>query len=398
MLGRAATASGFGALLAATANGFLLPPDVNTLDSPLGNAVESGKSQTVRIPCSACAFSTKQAHADGVDVDDEVFQIEGGANDILLNFTTSDDNRRLEINGATIYPALAWSKENIVIVHQVPASGGDVKIPLQVTSSGLMMDYEQPYVDSEAAGSGLVRLRYGIMGLEKHLMQLQGIKIDLLKTGDELLILKVEPDADDEPAPPTHFRPHFAGTPPHGPPAEMMGEAECNMLPAPVCRFKHMLEAKIAGARHGERPCPSHRGMGPRPHAHFGPPPHHERPQGHHRGPPHHRGPWQGHRHGHHHHHHHHFAGAFVRGFIAVLVPVVAGISVGLTVSLLGLVMGRFVSFLWMRYARKESATPAGRDESVEEGKGLMLADEDEPLPAYEDAPAYEESEEKISY
>lgn len=90
-----------------------------------------------------------------------------------------------------------------------------------------------------------------------------------------------------------------------------------------------------------------------------------------------------------------------MRGFVAVLIPVVAGISVGLAVSLLGLVVGRVISALWTRYAGTGERGAVREEEYVEEGKGLMLAgeeDEEEALPAYEDAPAYEESEEKVSY
>lgn len=82
-----------------------------------------------------------------------------------------------------------------------------------------------------------------------------------------------------------------------------------------------------------------------------------------------------------------------------MLIPVVAGISVGLAVSLLGLVVGRIISALWLRCARNNERDVVREQEDVEEGKGLMLeGEEDEDaLPPYEDAPAYEESK-KISY
>lgn len=410
MLSRAAGVAAVTCALGA--NAILLPPGVNSIDDSLSIASQTAKSQEVRIPCPACAFSTRQQEEEVDDVEggEGRFTIQGGANDLLLNLTTSEDKRRLELNGASIYPPLPYNEENQAIVYQVPASGDGVKVPLHVTSSGLEMDYQHAV---EEESNALVQLQYTIYGVEKQLMELQAVKIDLLKTDGELLIIEVAVDRNQQSPPPLHppphhgpppgFRPHFGGPPP-GPPPEMTNEKECNMLPMPVCRFRHMLEAKLAHMRHG-RPCPE--SVGP-PHdrlpSHIRPPlphlpAHGEHPHPHH-GRPHHMRPWQGHRH----HHHHHWAGAFTRGFIAVLIPVVAGISVGLTVSLLGLVVGRLISLLWIRYARggQRGTASLERDAvSVEEGKGLMIveAEEDEePLPAYEDAPAYEETEKAGAY
>lgn len=84
-----------------------------------------------------------------------------------------------------------------------------------------------------------------------------------------------------------------------------------------------------------------------------------------------------------------------------MLIPVVAGISVGLAVSLLGLIVGRVISALWIKCSRSGERSVVRREEDdIEEGKGLMLVDDldEEALPPYEDAPAYEESDKKISY
>lgn len=87
-----------------------------------------------------------------------------------------------------------------------------------------------------------------------------------------------------------------------------------------------------------------------------------------------------------------------------MLIPVVAGVSVGLAVSLMGLVVGRLIGWVWARFARKQvndSRAAMGGDADVEEGKGLIFAEEEdaEALPAYEDAPAYEvAADEKFSY
>lgn len=386
------------------ANAVLLPPGVNSIDDSLSIPPETAKSQVVRVACPECAFSTKQAQAEVLaDGEDAVFGIEGGAKDLLLNFTTSEGRRRLLLNGATIYPPAPYSSSTRVVVDQVSTSGDGVRVPVEITSSGLGMDHGP---NAEEEENLLVQLRYTVLGVEKHLMELQDVKIDLLKTAGELLIIEVAVDTSSKLSPihhgpPLGFRPPFGG-PPHGPPPEMMSE-ECNMLPAPVCRFKHMLEAKIAHMRHG-KPCPGGPAHGRLP-SHIRPPlphiaAHGERPRPRpHLGRPHHTRPWHAHRHG----NHGHWAGAFARGFIAVLIPVVAGISVGLTVSLLGLVVGRIITALWIKYAHNGERSYASLERSssdAEEGKDLMLADEDEEeqLPAYEHAPAYKETDEKLSY
>lgn len=397
-----------GCIVAATyalgTNAFLFPPGVNSIDESLASLGDkSTKTQSIRIPCAECAFSTKQAHAEGdASEDDGVYRIEGGANELLFHFTTSEDNKRLELNGAAIYPPLDWSREESeVVVHQVPAGAEDVKVPLRVTSSGLITDVVRP--DDDDAAASVVTLRYTVLGVEKQLMQLQDVKIDLLQTGDELLIMKVESDEDDRPPMPQHhgppgFHPHHGPPGFHGPPPETF-RGKCNMLPAPVCRFKHMLEVKMARLRN-KKPCPGRKGP---PHgrlpSHIRPPGvHGEHPHAHH-GRPHHTRPWHGHPHRHH-NHHRLWAGAFMRGFIAVLIPVAAGISVGLTVSLLGLLLGRLLAMIWYRCTGRgqQRAREAALVEEGE-GKGLMVADEDddEELPAYEDAPPYEECDARVS-
>ena len=83
-----------------------------------------------------------------------------------------------------------------------------------------------------------------------------------------------------------------------------------------------------------------------------------------------------------------------------VLVPIFAGITMGMTVSLLGMLLGRLIAFLWIKFARggqRGYATVAqeeGEAEVVDE-KVYEVYVEEEPLPRYEDAPAYEETPQK---
>lgn len=71
-----------------------------------------------------------------------------------------------------------------------------------------------------------------------------------------------------------------------------------------------------------------------------------------------------------------------------------AGITTGLMVSLMGLLMGRVVGYVWLSVfghgAAKRDWARRRNGSRFESRKGLML-DEEEPLPLYEPAPAYEE-------
>lgn len=99
-------------------------------------------------------------------------------------------------------------------------------------------------------------------------------------------------------------------------------------------------------------------------------------------------------------HHGHHgqarFMHKFVGAVVSVLVPVVAGITMGMFVSLLGMAAGRLIGYLWIKFRRggqRGYATVAQKEESVE--KGTLELAEEEPLPAYEDAPAYEDEKQE---
>ena len=70
-----------------------------------------------------------------------------------------------------------------------------------------------------------------------------------------------------------------------------------------------------------------------------------------------------------------------------------AGICVGLGISFFGLVVGRLIGLIWIRYGRGERNY--GRimlDETDPYDSKLYLV---EPPPQYEDAPAYEDIEKR---
>lgn len=403
------------------ASAFLLPP--NLVPEHEVEAVPfvstNAKNQVLELPCSSCAFSAPAGEevADAIDeTGDDLFTIQGGAKNLILNFTISQDGGALELNKVPIYPAdrSFETAGNEWKVLQVPATT-DVKalengeaqgVPLQISGSGTKVSNVMSY-----HGDEIIPIKWQLLSLENQPMTVDEVAIQLIKTEEgELLILSAEHIDENmlDSLPPMIFGPPPPHGPPHGP-----APKECKTLPAPLCRFVHAMGEKIEDAKHSKfgkfgKFGGCHGRKGGRPHhmpghikPHLGFAGHDERPGHHHGGPPHHMRP-----HGHHghHHHRHHFMHAFLKGFVAVLIPVMAGIFVGLTVSIIGLVVGRVIGWLWIRVVRggkRGYASVAQDDESGDEdaeaAKVYVHADEleAEAPPMYEDAPPYELADEK---
>lgn len=419
-----------GGLLACAvgANAFLLPPsltpadkaDTLSIDVPPVNA----KSVILQLPCSECAFSGKEAKIEDVEAeDDSLFWIQGGANNVIMNLTISEDGQRLEVNGEAIYP-LGLQVANMfhapkIYVNQVPSSAsweaiksGNAKAtPLEVTGHGVSI-VEENVVSPE--GDVLIPIKHTIFELEHQPVSLDEVTVQLLKTHKgELLIVHAESTAREAPRPDDFFGPPpeempedflfpfppSKDGPPGPPPADFGKHKECKNLPAALCKFRNIVQDKIIGMKKGG----CHGRKGGRPHLGKLPghikPPHFPRPDGidgkpHHHGRPHHMRP-----HGHHGHHRHHFMHAFTRGLAAVLIPTMAGVAVGMTVSLLGLLVGRLIGFLWIRLyrgGRRGYASVALDESSADKAdveKEVMVEEEAiEAPPIYEQAPAYEEA------
>lgn len=418
------------------ANAFLIPPGVALAsnEGALTATPVNAKSFALQIPCSECAFSPKKEEI--TDKAEDVFWITGGANSVVLNFTVSEDGERLAVNGEDIYPmqflANGLSK---TFVDQVPSittledikSGNARTTPLEITGSGVAIESEDAITPQ---GDVLVSIKHTIFELEQQPVSVDAVAIKLLKTSaGELLIAHVEtverlpPRPNDAFGPPPpeeleRFLPPieeiidefehapFAPRPHHhkGPPSDhSRAPKDCSVLPPALCKLRNAVEAKVHGMKAGIRKggChgkgkgrPSRMGRLPghiRPH--FMRPNHDgDAPPPRHHGRPHHMRP-----HGHHHHHHHGhgFMHSFSSGFTAVLIPTLAGIAVGMTVSLLGLVVGRLISFLWIKLYRggRRGYASVALDDTIEsETEKAILEEDAEALPAYEQAPTYVEA------
>ena len=376
----------------------MLPPGIAPNDAALGPSIVNPKSRLIQLPCPACAFYSNGDETHDVESENDLFWIQDSANNVVLNFSISNDDERLELNGEAIYPPRfhrnAYLQGQPMYVGQVSATASEVEVangdarsaPLEVTSSGLNIESE--HLVSED-GDTVIPIRFQIIGLDKQLMDLDEVLIDLLKTSTgELLILKVDttrnPTGTPFPPPPGFTVPPSTGM-----------TKECSMLPAPICRLKSVIESKIDRIRHGRlgalRPCPDREGLSTHLPTHIKPEIGLPAPPPHHHGRPHHMRP-------HGNHHGQHSKHAFARAAVAVLIPILAGITVGLTVSLLGLLIGRLVGWVWFKIINFARGVRRAHDRELQDAKnveeGEILLCEDgfaAPPPMYEDAPPYEE-------
>lgn len=386
MFGRAV---GVTAICAVAVHALSLPfgSDINDLTNPAVNP----KARSIQIPCAKCGLLTTSAdprHELTIN-GRSISQVDNF--ELNLNFAVSADGHRVELGGEAVYPARYHSEtyhhERAIQINKVSSSG--VK-PLQITSSSIRVE-SLHRVPSD--GGAVVQFTFQIISVEgHHTAEVPDIVIDLLQLDSgELFIITVS----------ARPRPAFL---PSSSPSTAQGYANRCSLPGPVCRLKSMLSNAVAALRSTRLmksvPCSYRPSWSKHLPPHFparpqivGPNDRARNYQHHH--PEHsssyHSQQYQRHR----------FFHALARGIIAVLVPVLAGITVGLLVSSLGLLTGRLIGCLWIRWARG-GRSRHGRitleDVDGDEEKFLLLADQDtEPLPLYENAPAYEEFEARSS-
>nr|OQO19089.1 hypothetical protein B0A51_13172 [Rachicladosporium sp. CCFEE 5018] len=403
------------ALVATGANGFLIPPNLDAAASEslsdTHGPVAIARAHSIQLPCSTCAFAPKKKDSEGVAEADDKLWIQGGANNLLLDFTVSSDGYDLVLNGLPIFPFHTDTHmDRTLHVRQVAASTSrddtehderlNRAVELKVTSHGVSIDKSQRNDDESEM---MVALRWRLLEIENQPMEVDEVAIQLLKfqTG-EILILSVEPLHEEHPPMPAAMAPRPIPIPP---------SHECGSLPAPVCRLVRILQDKADVAKHSRigklAGCAGRKGG--RPHRlpghikgpHFnldgkphGPPFRHGPPRGMH---PH--GPHE--HHGHHrgpHHGHHQFLGSFVSGFMAILTPVLTGLAIGLLYCAMFYVASRFTVWFWIRVVHRGKAPTSERTKRVLTALGYNEAkwfpvDEEAHPPVYEAPPMYELSE-----
>lgn len=353
----------------------------------LNNPVVDPKARSLQIPCPGCAFPLSRASLENEFDDEEQLWTQQSEYEVNLSFSVSHNGKNLLLNnGPAVYPPEvtmdAYRHGYPLYIDQVSASR--TVSPLEITSSRLLVESEEPVSDS---GDAIVKLRFQILALEdSRVGAFPNIAIDLLKlsTG-ELFIVTINSLPDPRPLPTPAI------------PGLENDREQCGMLPTAVCELKKSLLRKIEDAQKSQFlstvPYPSWHGWSKhlpthiRPHFSFG-------------------DDWSGadsdhdrlyattsHFDHHRYHRHHRYFHTIARGAIAILIPILAGITVGLFVSFLGLLVGRTVACIWINLVRgnQRGSASDSLERMVVEGEKMLVEDEVfDPLPVYEAAPAYE--------
>lgn len=412
MVGRLAGA--LAAASALTAQAMLIPAGTNTnnIGEPVELLAVNPEWQTIKLPCPECVFPTKQTEVEEA-AEGDVMWIQGGANSLLLNITTIFDGHAVGLDNYPLYPPLASvNKASVDMIHSDASmvqlqDGSATRKSVTVSAASTVASEEHVSPDGES----VVRAKYQIFSIDNHPVTVDGVEVTALKRKDgKMALLNVEP----VPKADTIFDslpPHHPGSHDNKKPSEH--HKPCS-LPAPICHFRDVVEAKMselkAGIPHyklkfGKPGCHGRKGKGQgvRLPTHRRPPhfqgaegPHAHRPDGH-RGKP-----WRHHGAGFAHpHHHHHASGVHraLQSILFVLVPIFLGITMGLLVSVVGMLVGRLIAFVWLRFVRGGRRGYASVRLNEEEAEAEDAEKDDvesvvsEPLPKYEEAPAYEEKE-----
>ncbi|KAK4997707.1 hypothetical protein LTR28_013898 [Elasticomyces elasticus] len=246
------------AAFAATASAFLLPPNIASADSvDLLSTVIDPKTQTVSLPCSACAFRPSDAAAEA-GAGDGLFWAQGGANSVVLNFSIPASGQQLDLNGVQIYPLSDHQSIEGLYVPQLSSAvpladlkNADVrKVDLKVTGTTLQALGEEPV---SRFGDRMVTIVYRIVSLENQPVTLDDVEIKLLAIADgQFMIMSVDskPNSND---PITDIFPFPAFPVPDAEPgAHDDGKVkECKMLPISICKMIASIESKLSQMKAG---------------------------------------------------------------------------------------------------------------------------------------------------
>lgn len=301
---------GIAAVCALGASALVLPPGVAPVNdngefSALDTIAVDPHSQSITIPCPECAFSTSNARVEDAEEGEDLFWIQSGMQDsLLLDFTVSDDNKVLQLNGRTLYQAGYASMPSgpFFPVQAFPshATVEDLEAGKTPSTALTITGYQVEVIEHGGrveSDDQLLTVNFGILAINNEEMLLNEVAIKVLQTASEnLLILQVEdhpstisrpslddfrgfqPDEEVEAKPWHHGpeshhhefdgeedegRPWHHGPKPdhhgfegeeiegrpwhHGPHdgSRMHKNKECKVLPLALCKLRDHLEAKI---------------------------------------------------------------------------------------------------------------------------------------------------------
>lgn len=353
------------ALSVGAVHAFVLPHNLGLglaeVDSSSAPVNVESLTQTVKLGCPECVLSRPEESETGTDA----LWTPGGANSVVLNFSLSADIKQLNMNGYKIYPAsLVFGRPS---VEQVPSTASLVEIKAHQNHDTVHVSADAVMVEEEivqAPADVHVRATYQIGSLEHRPVSVDAVLVNMLrKESGELYLISVEPV-------------------PRRPELESVSPTGCHGLPAFLCNLNSAVDDKVNSMRKG---CPGMR----RP-AFLLPPTKSEAgteaehiaaaPFAHQIDAP-----------------ARHQLAIFAQTFLVILLPIMAGFIIGMTVSFIGMLVGRLIAYLWVKYVRggKRSQgeyliiVEATGDDADSPDRESFEDEKYGSLPAYEEAPAY---------
>lgn len=385
----------------ATSAAFLLPPNLEEIREGINEEIKDArfrgppkyvkdlmhsllqeKTTTVDLECPGCPYAAARSEERNSDSSFGAIVWEQDVDNLIhLEFDTH--NNGLNVNGLPLLPLERAGRfpPTVLKAYQMKKDADSSEHSADVDLSfvvGILPPMPSPHHD----GVSMIPVEITILKINDIPVKVNTIVLKVIRTPDDSYVI-----VHTEQTP-------FKNTP---------GAKTCEgARPWAICRIKAIIADKMkeaieaakekASKVHGwvkdKTPgCGKGRAFGkhPRPHSDY--------PSGEHPHPhPHH---WGKH-HGHHHHRFHRLSHMIRQTLRFFVVPALLGIIGGLAASAIGMLVGQAIIYLWFRTYRNGQRGPLRIYEQeivlIDEEQNGLLAENDEALPKYEDAPKYEET------
>jgi len=325
------------------------------------------KTTTIDLACPGCSYAAAQPdNAEGVAWEDDVETV------IHLEFDTHDQT--FNVNGHPLLPLekAQQAQSTSIKAHQIRKDNNEesVEVPLNFA-----MEIMPPIPSPHKEGVSIIPVEFTVLALKGMPVKVNTVSLKLIQPPHGGLVIVHTEEIPFE----------------QTPGAETCEGARvwsmCRLKAIVMARVKSMMETtkqkteQVQGWVKEKTGCGKGKGRHgfwrhPHPHAD---------------------GQHQHRHHGHHGHHQYHPTGYMLHQTIRFfIIPALLGIIGGLVVSAIGMLVGQAIALIWIR-AYRNGQRGSSRFVETEvfvdtDAKGELLSDQDEALPAYEDAPRYEDA------
>ncbi|KAG8525832.1 uncharacterized protein KY384_000592 [Bacidia gigantensis] len=379
--------------LALSAHGFLIPGDIESLDTKATNpSITAEKDVLVSVDCTSCPYALNSERNGGHEWTNDI------ASD--LEFKIDSDGNTLRLNGVPFYPIQTPGLPPQLHVSQKKKEGEE--LTMEGFQGNLRMSYSLEYEEKRADdGNSLLTVVMTIMALDGQMVRIDDVVIKTIKDQDGKVWTLAHPHHATATDIKFKLLLHSANTQP-----TTASDAKCENI---LCRVFSKIITSIQKAKEATKTkvkstCNKVKCIcqkcwqavtGKFKHIHPAAPKTPEEPAQidedmdklptHHRFRP---GMFGG-RPPHRHHRHHpgflrHMGHVMWNTMKMAFMPVLIGIAFGMAASAIGMLVGQLVVFLWMKYRKNEQVVYVPVDTDVKDS-----------LPAYQDVPTLEITVEK---